>query len=107
MLRLIAASLLLATPALAEMTLEMPGGKDGTLPEDQVLNGFGCQGLNLSPELIWSGAPAATKSFIVTAYYLDFPFCSCQAHGSALISPPRSIGWTRRRAARAAPHRRG
>jgi Raf kinase inhibitor-like YbhB/YbcL family protein len=87
MLRLIVASLLLATPALAEMTLEMPGGKDGTLPEDQVLNGFGCQGLNLSPELIWSGAPAATKSFIVTAYDPDAPTGSGLWHWSAFNIP--------------------
>jgi phosphatidylethanolamine-binding protein (PEBP) family uncharacterized protein len=28
----------------------------------QVLNGFGCSGANLSPELKWTNAPAATKS---------------------------------------------
>jgi len=39
----------------------------------QVANTFGCSGGNISPELSWSGAPATTKSFVLTAYDPDAP----------------------------------
>jgi Raf kinase inhibitor-like YbhB/YbcL family protein len=87
MLRLVTLSLLFASPALAGMTLEMPGLKDGTLPDNQVLQGFGCEGLNLSPELVWSGAPAETGSFVITAYDPDAPTGSGLWHWSAFNIP--------------------
>lgn len=43
------------------------------LANAQVYKGFGCDGGNLSPELSWSGVPAGTKSFVVTAYDPDAP----------------------------------
>ncbi len=87
MLRSLAASLLIATPALADMALYMPEVRDGTLPDAQVLQGFGCEGQNLSPELVWSGAPTETKSFIVTAYDPDAPTGSGLWHWSAFNIP--------------------
>jgi Raf kinase inhibitor-like YbhB/YbcL family protein len=36
-----------------------------TMPDSTVLNGLDCHGANVSPELHWNGAPAATKSFVI------------------------------------------
>ena len=54
----------LASPDIAE---------GGTLPQRFEFNGFGCAGDNQSPALRWSGAPAGTQSFAVTAYDPDAP----------------------------------
>jgi len=45
----------------------------GQLTIDQVFNGFGCTGKNISPELKWSDAPKNTKSFALTVYDPDAP----------------------------------
>jgi Raf kinase inhibitor-like YbhB/YbcL family protein len=45
----------------------------GTFAPPQIYNGFGCTGGNVSPELSWTGAPAATKSFALTVYDPDAP----------------------------------
>ena len=44
-----------------------------TLSIDQVYNGFGCYGRNISPEISWQNPPAGTKSFAITAYDPDAP----------------------------------
>lgn len=87
MLRLLAASVLLASPALAEMTLELPGLEDGRFTEDQAQMGSGCGGMNLSPEASWSGAPPETQSFILTAYDPDAPTGSGFWHWSVFDIP--------------------
>ena len=61
------------TPA-GKFTLVSPDiGQGKTIAEDQVFNGFGCKGKNLSPALFWSGAPADTKSFAIMVHDPDAP----------------------------------
>ncbi|MDR3372658.1 MAG: YbhB/YbcL family Raf kinase inhibitor-like protein [Ancalomicrobiaceae bacterium] len=58
-----------------------------SLSAAQVLNGFGCTGDNRSPQLSWSGEPAGTKSFVVTAYDPDAPTGSGWWHWVAFNIP--------------------
>lgn len=69
------ANLLMAETVMADsFTLTSPEVKEGgRIANEQVFNGFGCQGSNVSPELQWKGAPAGTKSFAVTVYDPDAP----------------------------------
>jgi Raf kinase inhibitor-like YbhB/YbcL family protein len=70
-----AAVLALAAPVFAaEFTLSSPTIKPGSsLRDEQVFNGFGCAGKNVSPALKWQGAPKDTKSFALTVYDPDAP----------------------------------
>jgi Raf kinase inhibitor-like YbhB/YbcL family protein len=50
-------------------TLRSPTIKaGGTMTFENVFNGIGCTGKNVSPALEWSGAPSGTKSFALTVY---------------------------------------
>ncbi|MDN3682802.1 YbhB/YbcL family Raf kinase inhibitor-like protein [Vibrio tapetis subsp. quintayensis] len=50
-------------------------------------NGWGCDGSNLSPQLMWQDAPAGTKSFAITAYDPDAPTGSGFWHWVAFNIP--------------------
>ena len=67
--------LALACPARAgDFTLTSPAvSEGGALAADQILNGFGCTGANLSPELHWQGAPEGVRSYALTMYDPDAP----------------------------------
>ncbi|MBI3545720.1 MAG: YbhB/YbcL family Raf kinase inhibitor-like protein [Gammaproteobacteria bacterium] len=55
-------------------SLSSPQIKAGAaIADEQVFNGFGCQGGNISPALTWQGAPRDAKSFAVTVYDADAP----------------------------------
>jgi len=61
------------TVQAAEFKVETDSQLDGRFPNAQFANGFGCQGGNVSPHIRWQGAPADTKSFVVTVYDPDAP----------------------------------
>lgn len=73
---LVLALIALAAPAGAagKFTLKSADVKpNATLTEQQVFNGFGCSGANVSPQLSWENAPKDAKSFVVTVYDPDAP----------------------------------
>ncbi|MFL9483049.1 YbhB/YbcL family Raf kinase inhibitor-like protein [Chitinophagaceae bacterium LWZ2-11] len=45
----------------------------GQATTQEVFNGFGCTGDNISPELFWENAPKEAKSFAVTMYDPNAP----------------------------------
>lgn len=66
-----------------------PGGR---IADEQVFNGFGCQGGNVSPALQWKGAPAGTRSFAVTLYDPDAPTGSGWWHWVMFNIPANTTG---------------
>ena len=62
--------------------------KGGKIADEQVYQGFGCTGGNVSPQLSWSGAPKGTKSFALTVYDPDAPTGSGFWHWVVFNIPP-------------------
>jgi Raf kinase inhibitor-like YbhB/YbcL family protein len=81
---------LIAVPCLAAgFHLSSPILKDkAKIANEQVFNGFGCTGSNVSPELQWQNAPKDTKSFAVTVYDPDAPTGSGWWHWVIFNIPP-------------------
>jgi Raf kinase inhibitor-like YbhB/YbcL family protein len=48
-------------------------GSNQTIPKKYAFSDWGVGGENISPNLKWSGAPAGTKSFVVTIWDPDAP----------------------------------
>ncbi len=64
----------------------------GRIAAEQVFNGFGCSGGNVSPALNWRGAPAGTRSFAVTVYDPDAPTGSGWWHWVVFNIPATATG---------------
>jgi Raf kinase inhibitor-like YbhB/YbcL family protein len=72
----------------AEFTVTSPQVKPGgRVAAEQVFNGFGCAGGNVSPALQWQGAPRDTKSFAITLYDPDAPTGSGWWHWAVFNIP--------------------
>ena len=61
----------MAASSFSLLSPVLPNG--GTITMTNVYDAMGCDGLNVSPVLVWSGAPSGTKSFALTVWDPDAP----------------------------------
>ncbi len=84
------------TSQAADFTLTSPQLQPGkTMDNEQVLNGYGCQGSNISPELYWQNSPENAKSYAVTVYDPDAPTGSGWWHWVMFNIPAEVTGLER------------
>lgn len=86
-------ALIAGNVAAFELSSPDPEVKNGKpMPRAQEYKGFGCNGDNLSPELVWKDAPADAKSFAVTVYDPDAPTGSGFWHWVVYDIPATATG---------------
>jgi hypothetical protein len=77
-----------ASAGAAQFAVTSPDIKaGGKIADEQVANGFGCAGGNVSPAISWSNAPKGAKSFAVSIYDPDAPTGSGFWHWVAFNIP--------------------
>jgi Raf kinase inhibitor-like YbhB/YbcL family protein len=76
-------------------TLSSPDLAGGTFATGFILNGFGCTGGNISPELRWANVPSGTKSLALQMYDPDAPSGSGFWHWAVYDIPPDTTGLAR------------
>ena len=69
-------------------TLSSPDLASGSFDNKFVLNGFGCSGGNVSPELRWKNVPKGTQSLALQLYDPDAPTGSGFWHWAVYNIPP-------------------
>jgi Raf kinase inhibitor-like YbhB/YbcL family protein len=69
-------------------SLFSPDLSSGRFTDKFVLNGFGCTGSNVSPELRWKNVPPGTKSLALQLYDPDAPTGSGFWHWAVYDIPP-------------------
>jgi Raf kinase inhibitor-like YbhB/YbcL family protein len=77
-----------AQAAGEKFTLTSADIKPGSMIADKFVFNSGCTGGNVSPALSWSGAPADTKSFVLTVFDPDAPTGSGFWHWVMFNIPP-------------------
>jgi Raf kinase inhibitor-like YbhB/YbcL family protein len=75
-----------------DFTLTSPDLASGRFSNMFVLNGFGCTGSNVSPELRWSNLPPGTQSLALQVYDADAPTGSGFWHWAVYNIPPSATG---------------
>ncbi|HEX4779309.1 MAG TPA: YbhB/YbcL family Raf kinase inhibitor-like protein [Usitatibacter sp.] len=73
-------------------TLSSPDLANGTFTTKFILNGFGCTGQNVSPQLVWTNPPAGTVSFSLQVYDPDAPSGSGFWHWAVYDMPASTTG---------------
>jgi len=82
----------LSLSAFADFRLTSKTIQDGgTIASEQVFNGMGCTGGNVSPDLEWANAPKGTKYFAITAYDPDAPTGSGWWHWELINIPAKTV----------------
>jgi Raf kinase inhibitor-like YbhB/YbcL family protein len=82
-----------ALPAVPGFQLASNAVADGeTIPVAQRSGIFGAGGQDTSPDLVWSGFPQETQSFIITMYDPDAPTPSGFWHWM-VVNIPGSVTW--------------
>lgn len=90
---LAAAALIASGAACADgFTLTSPDVAEGArMAEQQVFKGFGCDGGNVSPALVWRNPPAGTQSYALTLYDPDAPTGSGWWHWVVVNLPAQTL----------------
>jgi len=73
-------------------TLSSPDLTGNTFGTKFILKGFGCEGGNVSPALVWSNLPAGTRSLALQVHDPDAPTGSGFWHWAVYDIPPSATG---------------